>query len=507
MRAETGGPTKADGHDVLKGCDEGVVNHKKMRDRRRRPVDIAEARKKLSEQICCPICLEPPHNAVLLICSSLRHGCRTFLCDTSYRHSNCFDHFRKTQQSTRVADTSVVGERNEERREDTGNNEAHQQDARHGASSLAELLLDGDGRTGEGVGRLTVLDSRAESHHGRGARGGGNEETMEEGGEEEEEQRAPADSGAGEAGHGEGRVMGSPLSAVPAEDGRLHGERALGPLSWAAWLQGIDRENSTSIGNSSAHGLMMGSQQTPSNRQTANSHGHHEHGIHAVVFASRRQSSGSAAPARPPPATAAAAAMTQSAPVQATPAAVAVAATVASPRVAPSVTPVPAGGHDSPASVVVAAAGASAGAGACGVGAHGDAAGTTGSATLPGAAVPAPGGGGGGGGGGAVGTVAPWQGSQEEHAGRSHSRREGSRGGGASVRVDGSRGVMDGTRKRGRRGRKPIASRSGGDTGGSDGSKSSSSSSMEAKERRVCRHSSSSSSSSTGSSAEEGDGP
>lgn len=43
----------------------------------------------------CPICMDHPHNAVLLLCSSHDKGCRSYICDTSYRHSNCLDRFRK----------------------------------------------------------------------------------------------------------------------------------------------------------------------------------------------------------------------------------------------------------------------------------------------------------------------------------------------------------------------------------------------------------------------------
>lgn len=45
------------------------------------------------EEARCPICMEHPHNAVLLICSSHGKGCRPYMCDTSRRHSNCFDQF------------------------------------------------------------------------------------------------------------------------------------------------------------------------------------------------------------------------------------------------------------------------------------------------------------------------------------------------------------------------------------------------------------------------------
>ncbi|KAK8678816.1 hypothetical protein V6N13_144298 [Hibiscus sabdariffa] len=48
----------------------------------------------------CPICMEHPHNAVLLRCSSFEKGCRPFMCNTSYRHSNCLDQFCKSSISS-----------------------------------------------------------------------------------------------------------------------------------------------------------------------------------------------------------------------------------------------------------------------------------------------------------------------------------------------------------------------------------------------------------------------
>ncbi|KAG9459713.1 hypothetical protein H6P81_004221 [Aristolochia fimbriata] len=47
------------------------------------------------EEARCPVCMEHPHNAVLLLCSSHDKGCRPFMCDTSYRHSNCLDQYCK----------------------------------------------------------------------------------------------------------------------------------------------------------------------------------------------------------------------------------------------------------------------------------------------------------------------------------------------------------------------------------------------------------------------------
>ena len=55
-----------------------------------------DARRDWDDAIC-PICLEFPHNAVLLLCSSHDKGCRPYMCNTSYRHSNCLDQYRRAQ--------------------------------------------------------------------------------------------------------------------------------------------------------------------------------------------------------------------------------------------------------------------------------------------------------------------------------------------------------------------------------------------------------------------------
>lgn len=46
------------------------------------------------DDVICPICLNFPHNSVLLQCSSYGKGCRPFVCDTNHLHSNCFDRFK-----------------------------------------------------------------------------------------------------------------------------------------------------------------------------------------------------------------------------------------------------------------------------------------------------------------------------------------------------------------------------------------------------------------------------
>ncbi|CAH2067991.1 unnamed protein product [Thlaspi arvense] len=51
------------------------------------------------EDVRCVICMEPPHNAVLLRCSSSSKGCRAYMCDTSARHSNCFKQYRRSNKN------------------------------------------------------------------------------------------------------------------------------------------------------------------------------------------------------------------------------------------------------------------------------------------------------------------------------------------------------------------------------------------------------------------------
>ncbi|GMY12641.1 late embryoproteinsis abundant protein 2-like [Fagus crenata] len=53
-----------------------------------RDVDVKEW-----EEVRCPICMEHPHSAVLLRCSSYEKGCRPYICNTSDRHSNCLSKF------------------------------------------------------------------------------------------------------------------------------------------------------------------------------------------------------------------------------------------------------------------------------------------------------------------------------------------------------------------------------------------------------------------------------
>ncbi|CAG7886597.1 unnamed protein product [Brassica rapa] len=45
------------------------------------------------DDLVCPICLDSPHNGVLLQCSSYQNGCRAFVCNTDHLHSNCLDRF------------------------------------------------------------------------------------------------------------------------------------------------------------------------------------------------------------------------------------------------------------------------------------------------------------------------------------------------------------------------------------------------------------------------------
>ncbi|KAL2933102.1 Ribosomal RNA large subunit methyltransferase K/L [Bienertia sinuspersici] len=60
------------------------------------------------DEALCPICMEHPHNAVLLLCTSHAKGCRSYICDTSYRHSNCLDRFRKLKPDSSTSPPDIT---------------------------------------------------------------------------------------------------------------------------------------------------------------------------------------------------------------------------------------------------------------------------------------------------------------------------------------------------------------------------------------------------------------
>uniref|UniRef100_A0A0D9VHA8 Uncharacterized protein n=1 Tax=Leersia perrieri TaxID=77586 RepID=A0A0D9VHA8_9ORYZ len=51
----------------------------------------------------CPVCLEHPHDAVLLLCTSHDKGCRPYMCGTNYQHSNCLEHFKEAYAKEKLA--------------------------------------------------------------------------------------------------------------------------------------------------------------------------------------------------------------------------------------------------------------------------------------------------------------------------------------------------------------------------------------------------------------------
>ncbi|KAK6939815.1 Protein of unknown function DUF1644 [Dillenia turbinata] len=51
--------------------------------------------KKEWDDATCSVCMEFPHNAVLLLCSSYDKGCRPYMCATNNRHSNCLEQYKK----------------------------------------------------------------------------------------------------------------------------------------------------------------------------------------------------------------------------------------------------------------------------------------------------------------------------------------------------------------------------------------------------------------------------
>nr|GME12379.1 uncharacterized protein LOC109167122 isoform X2 [Ipomoea batatas] len=54
-----------------------------------------KSEKKYWDDAICSVCMEYPHKAVLILCSSHDKGCRPYMCGTSFRFSNCLKQYKK----------------------------------------------------------------------------------------------------------------------------------------------------------------------------------------------------------------------------------------------------------------------------------------------------------------------------------------------------------------------------------------------------------------------------
>lgn len=76
------------------------------------PMDLENLKMDLNwDDVSCSICLNFPHNGVLLHCSSYKKGCRPFICDTDQNHSNCLERFKnayKIPAAIKVTSTNGV---------------------------------------------------------------------------------------------------------------------------------------------------------------------------------------------------------------------------------------------------------------------------------------------------------------------------------------------------------------------------------------------------------------
>ncbi|KAJ8773367.1 hypothetical protein K2173_028544 [Erythroxylum novogranatense] len=85
------------------------VSNSKVKHPRRKTSDALE--KKDWEGATCSVCLECPHKAVLLLCSSYKKGCRPYMCSTSRRFSNCLDQYKKAYSKINSTERSQQGNR------------------------------------------------------------------------------------------------------------------------------------------------------------------------------------------------------------------------------------------------------------------------------------------------------------------------------------------------------------------------------------------------------------
>ncbi|CAN4104861.1 unnamed protein product [Withania somnifera] len=76
-------------HDLPSFCSKICkrINQKEKRTK--------SSEKKEWEGATCSVCMEHPHNAVLLLCCSYDKGCRPYMCATSCRFSSCLEQYKK----------------------------------------------------------------------------------------------------------------------------------------------------------------------------------------------------------------------------------------------------------------------------------------------------------------------------------------------------------------------------------------------------------------------------
>lgn len=137
------------------------------------------AERKEWEEATCPVCMEHPHNAVLLICSSYGKGCRPYMCDTSYRHSNCLDQYRKAHELRDalpslgshgvrgVSETAVANNRVEDSEDERAPGGGVPAPVRGGLGDLFEVDDDGgDGQVSVVVGSSGAAAAAAAGEEG-----------------------------------------------------------------------------------------------------------------------------------------------------------------------------------------------------------------------------------------------------------------------------------------------------------------------------------------------------
>ncbi|KAK8931318.1 hypothetical protein KSP39_PZI016966 [Platanthera zijinensis] len=85
----------------LNPCSQpSIGSHKKIKMSASLEIDL--------KGVTCSVCMEPPHNAVLLLCSSHEKGCRPYMCDTSYHHSNCLELFQKAHTTSMPSKQKII---------------------------------------------------------------------------------------------------------------------------------------------------------------------------------------------------------------------------------------------------------------------------------------------------------------------------------------------------------------------------------------------------------------
>jgi hypothetical protein len=99
---------KKSSRELRSSCHKKLHNHCSFKRVISQKLIFAATEKCAWTDATCPVCMEIPHNAVLLLCSSYDNGCRPYICATNFQLSNCLDQLVESSKNVSSKDPGSI---------------------------------------------------------------------------------------------------------------------------------------------------------------------------------------------------------------------------------------------------------------------------------------------------------------------------------------------------------------------------------------------------------------